>query len=47
MSVDFPALGTPMIQISATSFNSSFRYLSSKTSPNSANHGACLVLEQK
>jgi len=47
ISVDFQALGTQIIQISATNFNSNCKSLSSKTSQSSAKAGACLVLEQK
>jgi len=43
MRVDFPALGTPMIPISATSFSSRNKSCSSGISPSSANAGACLV----
>jgi hypothetical protein len=47
IKVDFQALGTQIIQISATSFNSNNKSFSSFTSHNSAKAGACLVLEQK
>jgi hypothetical protein len=47
MKVDFQALGTQIIQISATSFNSRLKSFSSTISQISAKAGACLVDEQK
>gem|GEM_PF-1000091 len=43
INVDFPAEGIPIIQISATSFNSKTTSFSSHISPISAKLGACLV----
>jgi len=40
MRVDFPALGIPIIPISATSFSSKRRFFSSGISPSSAKAGA-------
>jgi hypothetical protein len=47
INVDFQAEGTPIIQMSATSFNSKCKSFSSFTSQNSAKAGACLTEEQK
>jgi hypothetical protein len=45
--VDFPAFGSQIIQISATSFNSKITSFSSHTSQSSAKSGACLVEDTK
>jgi hypothetical protein len=47
IKLDFQALGTQIIHISATNFNSRCKSISSQTSHISAKEGACLVEEVK